>query len=118
MKIIESEQLISKVSDETIPYFASKINNLKDHPLVGEVRSYGLLACIELVKNKSGPELFKNTGEVGAVCRDYCIQNKLMMRAVRDGMIMSPSLTISDTEIDEMVSKLEFSLDQTIKKIS
>ncbi len=118
LKIIESEQLISKVSDETIPYFASKINNLKDHPLVGEVRSYGLLACIELVKNKSGPELFKNTGEVGAVCRDYCIQNKLMMRAVRDGMIMSPSLTISDREIDEMVSKLEFSLDQTIKKIS
>ena len=118
LKIIESEELISKVSDYTIPYFASKINNLKDHPLVGEVRSYGLLACIELVKNKSGPELFKNTGEVGAVCRDYCIQNKLMMRAVRDGMIMSPALTISDTEIDEMVSKLELSLDQTIKKIS
>ena len=41
-----------------------------------------------------------------------------MMRAVRDGMIMSPSLTISDTEIDEMVSKLELSLDQTIKKIN
>ena len=39
LKIIESEQLISKASDETIPYFASKINNLKDHPLVGEVRS-------------------------------------------------------------------------------
>ena len=118
LKIIESEHLISKVSNETTPYFAAKINGLKDHPLVGEVRSYGLLACIELVKNKSGPELFENTGEAGAVCRDYCIQNKLMMRAVRDGMIMSPSLTISDTEIDEMVSKLELSLDQTIKKIS
>ncbi len=118
LKIIESEQLISKASDVTIPYFAAKINNLKDHPLVGEVRSYGLLACIELVKNKSGPELFKNVGEAGAVCRDYCIQNNLMMRAVRDGMIMSPSLTISDTEIDEMISKLELSLDQTIKNIS
>jgi adenosylmethionine-8-amino-7-oxononanoate aminotransferase len=40
-----------------------------------------------------------------------------MMRAVRDGMIMSPSLTISKDEIDEMFSKFKVSLDQTLEKI-
>ena len=40
-----------------------------------------------------------------------------MMRAVRDGMIMSPSLTISKEEIDEMFKKLIISLDQTFEKL-
>ena len=61
--------------------------------------------------------MFKNTGEAGSICRDFCIENGLMMRAVRDGMIMSPSLTISKEEIDEMFKKLIISLDQTFEKL-
>ena len=102
---------------DIIPYLSSKIKVLDDHPLVGETRTYGMLGCVELVKNKSGPELFKNTGEAGSICRDFCIKNGLMMRAVRDGMIMSPSLTISKEEIDEMFKKLIISLDQTFEKL-
>ena len=77
----------------------------------------GLLACVELVRDKSGPELFSNVGETGMICRDFCIQNGLMMRAVRDGMIMSPALTITKNEIDEIINKFEIALEQTMKKI-
>ena len=111
------DSLITKVASDTIPYFASKIKALNDHPLVGEARSFGLLACVELVKDKSGPELFSNVGETGMICRDFCIQNGLMMRAVRDGMIMSPALTITKNEIDEIINKFEIALEQTMKKI-
>jgi putrescine aminotransferase len=117
LNIIERENLITKVASDTIPYFASKIKALNDHPLVGEARSFGLLACVELVKDKSGPELFSNVGETGMICRDFCIQNGLMMRAVRDGMIMSPALTITKNEIDEIINKFEIALEQTMKKI-
>ena len=117
LNIIESEELIQKADQDIIPYLSSKIKVLDDHPLVGETRTYGMLGCVELVKNKSGPELFKNTGEAGSICRDFCIKNGLMMRAVRDGMIMSPSLTISKEEIDEMFKKLIISLDQTFEKL-
>jgi len=51
------------------------------------------------------------------ICRDFCIQNGLMMRAVRDGMIMSPALTITKNEIDEIINKFEIALEQTMKKI-
>ena len=117
LNIIENEKLIQKAENDIIPYLSSKIKTLDDHPLVGETRSYGMLGCVELVKEKSGPELFENTGEAGAICRDFCVKNGLMMRAVRDGMIMSPSLTISKDEIDEMFSKFKVSLDQTLEKI-
>ena len=115
--IIEREGLIANVLNEIEPYFSSKIQTLKDHELVGEVRNYGLLACVELVKDKNGPKMFQNVGEVGSYCRNYCIQNGLMMRAVRDGMIMSPSLTISKSEVDLIVEKLSIALDQTSAKL-
>lgn len=118
LKIIENEKLIQNADNDIIPYLSSKIETLDDHPLVGETRTYGMLGCVELVKEKSGPEFFENTGEVGAICRDFCIKNGLMMRAVRDGMIMSPSLTISKNEIDEMFNKLKISLDQTLEKLN
>ena len=118
LKIIENEKLIQNADNDIIPYLSSKIKTLDDHPLVGETRTFGMLGCVELVKKKSGPEFFHNTGEAGAICRDFCIKNGLMMRAVRDGMIMSPSLTISKNEIDEMFNKLKISLDQTFQKLN
>ena len=113
LKIIEREGLIGKVKNDIGPYFSSKIQSLIDHPIVGEIRSYGLIGCIELVKSKSGPEMFQEIGKTGSICRNHCIENGLMMRAVRDGMIMSPSLTFAREEVDEMVSKLELALNKT-----
>ena len=72
-----------------------------------------MIGCIELVKSKSGPEMFQEIGKTGSICRNHCIENGLMMRAVRDGMIMSPSLTFAREEVDEMVSKLELALNKT-----
>ena len=106
LKIIERENLISKVNNETSLYFSEKLKTLINHPIVSEVRSYGLLGCVEL-KNDT-----KSIGEVGMLCRNVAIRNGLMIRAVRDGMIMSPSLTFSKLEIDEMLKKLKLSLDQ------
>ena len=35
--------------------------------------------------------------------RDLCIKNGLMIRAVRDTLVMSPPLIISHDEIDQLV---------------
>ena len=86
---------------------------LADHPLVGEVRSFGMLAAVELVKDKAGPVLFDPVGDVGVICRDHAISSGMMMRAVRDGMIMSPPLTFSQEDIDEAVRIATIALDKT-----
>ena len=56
-------------------------------------------------------------GEVGTICRDHCLQNGLIMRAVRDTMVVSPPLVITDEEIDEFMEKAWKSLDQTWQKV-
>lgn len=117
LDIIESEGLIDNVRNDTGPYLAKALAPLADHVMVGEVRTFGLLACIELVDDKNGPVLFTPTGAMAEVVRDHAIASGLMVRAVRDGMILSPPLTFTHDDIDEVVSKLRAALDKTAQEI-
>lgn len=113
LDIIEGEGLIERVRDDTGPYLGEALAPLAGHPLVGEVRTYGMLAAIELVKSKEGPELFADVGTVGMMCRDHAVANGLMMRAVRDGMILSPPLTFTRDDIDATAAIAKTALDAT-----
>ena len=94
------------------------MHEISEHPLVGEVRMKSLIGAVELVEDKDNRKMFEDTGVVGTICRDYCIQNGLVMRAVRDGMIFCPPLIFSNDNVDELVDKLKKSLDQTHNHIS
>ena len=117
LKIIREENLIEN-SKNTSVYLNEKMREIADHPLVGEVRMKSYIGCVELVKDKEKGIMFEDTGTVGTICRDYCIENGLIMRAVRDGMIFCPPLIFSKNHIDELVEKLKKSLDQTHNHIN
>jgi len=105
LRIMRDEKIVEYVREEAAPYLQEKIAGLAEHRLVGEVRGVGLLGAIELVKDKATRERFPDKGTVGTLCRDLCVANGLVMRAVGDTMIMSPPLIISRAEIDELVDK-------------
>ena len=48
------------------------------------------------------------------ICRDLCVENGLVMRAIRDGMVLSPPLTVTEAQVDEIVAKARRSLDGTL----
>ena len=76
-----------------------------------------MLAAIELVKSKDGPEMFSDVGATGVICRDHAIAGGLMMRAVRDAMILSPALTFGRDDIDATVRIASAALDATAKQL-
>ena len=117
LELIEKENMIETVREVTGPYLAEALAPLADHPLVGEVRTFGLLAAIELVDDKNGNILFQDQGAVGVICRDHAIERGLMMRAVRDGMILSPPLTYTKEDIDKTVAIATAALDETLKTL-
>ncbi|MEK0084533.1 aspartate aminotransferase family protein [Benzoatithermus flavus] len=117
IRIMEEEGLGTRASGPIGAYFRERLTTLADHPLVGEVRTKGLLACVELCKDKATGELFQPVGKVGLVCRDLCVENGLVMRAIRDGMVLSPPLIVTEEQIDEIVTKARTSLDQTLAAI-
>ena len=84
--------MVERVHDETGPYLDKRLQELRDHPLVGEVRSLGFIGAIELVKDKAKRKTFEPVGKVGTICRDHCFRNGLIMRATRDTMLISPPL--------------------------
>ena len=58
--------------------------------------------------------MFENEGHTGVICRDHAIARGMMMRAVRDGMILSPPLTFTRDDIDQVISIARAALDDTL----
>ncbi len=118
IRILHEEKIIERVRDDLAPYLQSRWKELESHPLVGEARGLGLVGALELVKGKDPITLFEERGKVGTVCRDHCVKNGLIMRAVGDTMIISPPLVITKEQIDELVDKARRSLDDTLKSVT
>lgn len=113
IEIIEREGLVARTRDDTGPYLAAALKRLDDHPLVGETRSIGLLGAVEIVAQPGTNQRWGGAeGNAGPVVRDRCIDNDLMVRAIRDTIVMCPPLTISHRQIDDLVAIIRKSLDE------
>lgn len=111
IEIIEREELAQKVRDDTGPYLLETLQSIiGDHPLVGEIRGFGLLVAIELVKDKDTKERFEE--DAGALVRDFSIDEGMMMRAVGNTMILSPPLIWTHDTIDEAAQIIKRALDR------
>ena len=117
IRLIQREKLVDKVRDDLGPYLAAHYTELARHPLVGEVQSCGLMAALQIVKDKSTGQAFDSSLEVGMLCRGHCFGNGLIMRAVGDRMIIAPPLVITRGQIDEMVGLIKKCLDLTLADV-
>jgi putrescine aminotransferase len=117
LRIIQREHIVERVREHTAPYFKERWGSLVEHPIVGEARSLGLVGAIEIVKVKDSRERFHKDLGAGSRCRDFCVDNGLVMRAVGDTMIVSPPLIVEDKHIDELVEKAWKCLDLTAKSL-
>jgi len=113
ISILEREGLVDRVREDVGPYLKDRLQALRDHPLVGEIRCQGLIAGVELIRDKAHHAFFTPVGRVGTRCRDHCFRNNAIVRAVYDTMVMAPPLIISRDEIDILVDSLSKALDQT-----
>ena len=118
IRILKDEKIIEKAKHELSPYLQKKWLALGDHPMVGEARGIGMVGALELVKDKNTKTSYPSDQNVGTICRDFCFNNGLIMRAVGDAMIICPPLVISHSEINELIDKAKLCLDLTWEKIN
>lgn len=117
IELIQREGLVDQVRLETGPYLRDRWRQLDQHPLVGEARCLGFLAALELVCDKSNRQRFETEPKAGMVCRDLALENGLVMRAVRDTMIVAPPLITGKQQIDELIELATRTLDQTAEQL-
>ncbi|MGH6878669.1 MAG: aminotransferase [Rhizomicrobium sp.] len=118
LEVMEKRGLASRVKQTIGPYLLRRLHETLDsHPLVGEVRGKGLLAAIELVPDRPARRFFPREADVGTRCRNHSVANGLMMRAIRDTMVLAPPLIVSEAEIDEIAAKAKDAIDRTARDL-
>jgi putrescine aminotransferase len=117
IRLMQSEGVVERVAEDTGPYFHALLQQLGEHPLVGEARSVGLMGALELVADKSTRRFFDNRGDTGTLCRDFALANGLILRATKDTILFSPPLVMDRANIDEMIDLTRLSLDQTAEAL-
>ena len=110
--IIEREGLVDRVRDDTGPYFRRTLmERISGHPIVGQVRTFGLLGAIEIVADKETRARFQPSGSAAVKVRDHAIANGMMLRATDDTMILSPPLIWTRATIDMAAERIARALD-------
>jgi putrescine aminotransferase len=118
LRLLRDEKIVERVKTDTGPYFQRKLRDtFAHHPIVGEIAGAGLVAGLQLAQDPATRRRFANGGDVGTICRDFCFNGNLIMRATGDRMLLSPPLVVSKIEIDEIVSKAKAAIDATARQL-
>ena len=113
LKLIQSENLVTRIRDDIGPYLQQKWRALGDHPLVGDTRMVGLMGALEIVENKDTLQRFDEKRGVGTICREKLLANGVCIRAVGDTVICAPPFVLSHAVADEMIEATWHALDPT-----
>jgi len=89
------------------------VDSVANHPIVGEVRTMGMLAAFELVGDKNSREKIAPDGNGATFCRDAAIRSGLMVRTVGDSIVTAPPLICTEEEIDTLIVRLLKAMDAT-----
>jgi putrescine---pyruvate transaminase len=111
IRLMKAEGVVERVRDDIGPYFQRALASLLDHPRVGEVRGVGLMAAVELTRDKEGRAPVEPMGSLATPVRNLCFERGLVTRAVRDCLVFSPPLVITHAEVDELVGILRGCID-------
>jgi 4-aminobutyrate--pyruvate transaminase len=95
------------------PQFQGGLRELASSPIVGEVRGIGLIAAVELVRDKATKAPFPAAAAVGAHCAERAHAHGLIVRALGDSVALCPPLIIEPAQINEMLARFTRALRDT-----
>ncbi len=113
LKIYEETDIVSHVK-KVAPQLQDGMRRFADHPLVGEARGLGLVAGLELVRNKAAKTSFDSAAAIGLHIERRCQEPGVILRALGDTLTVAPPLVIEEREIDDIVRVVGVALDETL----
>jgi len=116
IEIIERENLLQHVH-EIAPYFQERLRSMLDIPIVGDVRGHGLMGCVECVISRDHKEPLVLDYEIGNRIDKHCQELGLLVRPLINMCVMSPPLTITRDQIDEMMDILHKGIELTMQDV-
>lgn len=102
IELMQKTNIIQTLQEDTVPYFQAMVQRIGQHRLLHAAEGIGMLAGFALPEG------------MAEQCRDHCITEGLIMRAVGARLVLSPPLIITPTEIDELEEKAIRALDRLL----
>jgi len=112
LKIYDERKIIEHVR-AVGPRLQDGLRKFAAHPLVGEVRGRGLVAAMELVRDKDTKAAFEAKQGVGLYFQARAEEDGLIIRPIGDIIALCPPLITVEDEIDEILGCMERALDDT-----
>lgn len=120
LDIIENDGLLAAAAERGAEMRAALADAFGGHPLVAEVRGAGLVAAVELVAERDPATRFDPALKVAARVTKAALRRGLITRALpsSDTLAFSPPLTISSSEIGEIIDRAAAALDEVTRELS
>ena len=112
--IMENESIPETVQT-TGKIFEAGLRGLENLDIVGQVRGSHFMMGIEFVRNKDTREVFDEEVKVGNRVAQAAQSRGLIVRPLGNMAVMSPSLILTEDQIEEMVSILRDSITEVIE---
>jgi len=116
IEIMERENLFENVR-KVGAYFEEQLHTLLDLPIVGDIRGRLFMMCVVNVMNKETREFFPPEVMIGKRISNHAEALGLIVRPVVDLNVLSPSLTMTKSDVDYVVSKLRQAIQLTIEDL-
>jgi len=111
--------------DRTFEQLPAKIDRLAGHltriarnPHVGDVRQWGLIAGVEVVRNKETRQAYPYSLQVGAQVCAHAKQYGVILRPLADVVVIMPPLAISLDNLDHLLNTIERCINEVVPRIT
>jgi adenosylmethionine-8-amino-7-oxononanoate aminotransferase len=99
------------------PYLEKKLNELLDLPIVGQVRGSHFMMCVENVADKKTREHLPDEVDIGKRISVHCERLGLIVRPLGALNVISPPLTLTEAQIDELVGILRQGIEASMQDL-
>ncbi len=117
LDILERERLIPAVRVKGAR-LARRLATLAAHPIVGEIRSIGLMAAIEIVRDRERREPFPAELGVPLRVRQKTLERGVIVRASGDLIVLCPPFVVTPEQIDEIIGALDGALAEVARELA
>ncbi len=111
LQLFEDENTLERLQP-LIAHFQNSLERLQSHPNVGDIRTLGLLAGVEIVKERETGEPFCWTEHRGRNVCQHALDKNVWMRPLGDVVVVMPPYCSTESEIDLLVDSIAYGLDR------
>ena len=127
LEFLEHNKIIPTVFEKSQIIFSSLQKLQKQFSFIGDIRGKGLLIGVEFVQNQQTKEPYPRNATFTQMFIKKAFENGLLLYPAGSGLdgihgdaiIISPPLTIKETEIDDLIERLSATckdMDEVLKK--